>query len=89
MQSQVQIYLDDARKLQKNGDYEQAISFLKSAYLEDSLKLHEIEIEKLLSFNYRKTGDYNLALLHINRAINRNSKKWSLILPLMSTQYAS
>lgn len=75
MSNQVRNYIDDARKFQKCGDHEFAISSLQLAQQEDRLKEHEIEIQKLFSLSYRKMGNYNMALLHINNAINRNIKR--------------
>lgn len=75
MSNQVRNYIDDARKFQKCGDHEFAISSLQLAQQEDRLKEYEIEIQKLFSLSYRKMGNYNMALLHINNAINRNIKR--------------
>lgn len=74
MSNQAQIHIDDARQFQKYGDHESALSSLQLAQQADRLKEHEVEIQKLISFNYRKIGDFNMALLHINNAINQNAK---------------
>lgn len=74
MSNQVQNYIDDARRFQRCGDHEFAISSLQLAQQEDRLKEHELQIQKLFSLSYRKMGNYNMALLHINNAINRNTK---------------
>lgn len=74
MSKQVQNYINDARRFQRCGDHEFAISSLQLAQQEDHFKEHEIEIQKLFSLSYRKIENYNMALLHINNAINRNAK---------------
>lgn len=74
MSDQAQNYIDDARQLQRCGDFEQALSSLQLAQQSDRMKEHEVEIQKLFSFCYRKIGDYRMALMHINNAINRNEK---------------
>lgn len=63
------IYLDDARRFQKNGEYEFAIILLEKARSVDYDKIYELEIEKLLGFNYRKLQKFDISLLHINNAI--------------------
>lgn len=75
MSKQVQNYIDDARKFQRCADHEFAISSLQLAQQKDLHREYEIEIQKLLSLSYRKIGDYKMALLHINNAINRNAKR--------------
>ena len=45
------LYLDDARRFQKNGEYELAIISLEKARSVDYDKIYELEIEKLLGFN--------------------------------------
>lgn len=75
MSKQVQDYIDDARQFQRCADHELAISSLQLAQQEDQHREHEIEIQKLFSLSYRKIGNYNMALLHINHAINRNAKR--------------
>lgn len=70
MSKQVQNFIDDARRFQRCSDHDLAISSLQLAQQEDHHKEHEIEIQKLFSLSYRKIGNYNMALLHINNAIN-------------------
>ena len=72
MSKQVQNFIDDARRFQRCSDHDLAISSLQLAQQEDHHKEHEIEIQKLFSLSYRKIGNYNMALLHINNAINQN-----------------
>lgn len=73
MSKQVQNFIDDARRFQRCSDHDLAISSLQLAQQEDHHKEHEIEIQKLFSLSYRKIGNYNMALLHINNAINQNA----------------
>lgn len=68
MSKQVQNFIDDARRFQRCSDHDLAISSLQLAQQEDHHKEHEIEIQKLFSLSYRKIGNYNMALLHINSA---------------------
>lgn len=75
MAQQAQNHIDDARRFQRCADHELAISSLQLAQQEDHRKEHEIEIQKLFSLSYRKIGNYNMALLHINNAIRRNAKQ--------------
>lgn len=75
MSKQVQNFIDDARRFQRCSDHDLAISSLQLAQQEDHHKEHEIEIQKLFSLSYRKIGNYNMALLHINNAINQNAKR--------------
>lgn len=65
----VETYITDARKFQKYGQYELAIDSLWKAKDLDHQHEFEIEIQKLLSFNYRKLENFELALYHINNAI--------------------
>jgi tetratricopeptide (TPR) repeat protein len=65
MPSQAQQYIDDARRFQKNGNYELAIALLTQASQQKLSPTHELEIQKLLSFNYRKAGNFDMALFHI------------------------
>lgn len=67
MSKQVQNFIDDARRFQRCSDHDLAISSLQLAQQEDHHKEHEIEIQKLFSLSYRKIGNYNMALLHINK----------------------
>lgn len=69
MCSNVEIYIEDARNFQKHGQYDLAIASLEKAKELDTKHEFWVEIEKLLSFNYRKLGQYSSALLHINDAI--------------------
>ena len=73
MSKQVQNFIDDARRFQRCSDHDLAISSLQLAQQEDHHKEHEIEIQKLFSLSYRKIGNYNMALLHNNNAINQNA----------------
>lgn len=70
----VQDYIEDARRFAKCGDYELAISPLQLAQKADQHKAHEVEVQKLFSFNYRKMRNFDMALLHINNSINRTTK---------------
>lgn len=63
-------YIKEARYFQANGQYDLAISELEKAQSYDSTKKYYVEIQKSICYNYRKIGDFNLALLHINYAIN-------------------
>lgn len=67
----IDILIEDARNFQKCGQYDLAIDSLKKAQKINSQCESFIEVEKLLSFNYRKLGEYTLALFHINKALNR------------------
>ena len=69
MSKQVQNFIDDARRFQRCSDHDLAISSLQLAQQEDHHKEHEIEIQKLFSLSYRKIGNYNMALLHINNPL--------------------
>lgn len=71
--------INDARDFQRHGEYDLAIQSLQYAQAIDFQHEFEIEIQKLLSFNYRKSENYSLALLHINNAVN-------LILPKEKSQ---
>ena len=62
-------YISDARNFQRCGEYELAIMSLNRAREVDKQKKNGVEIEKLLSFNYRKLKQFDLALFHINNAI--------------------
>lgn len=75
MSKQVQNFIDDARRFQRCSDHDLAISSLQLAQQEDHHKEHEIEIQKLFSLSYRKIGNYNMALLHINNAINQTRER--------------
>lgn len=70
MRSMLEVYIKDAKNFQKFGQYDLAIEALEQAQKIDSQHQFEVEIQKLLSFNYRKLGNFSLALLHINNAIN-------------------
>lgn len=63
----------DARNFQKYGQYDYAIDSLCKAEELDHQHEFEAEIQKLLSFNYRKLEDLGQALYHINNAIHINS----------------
>lgn len=75
MHSLLEVYINDARNFQRHGQYDLAIESLNQAQRIDIQHQFEIEIQKLLSFNYRKLGDFSLALFHINNAINLASSK--------------
>lgn len=66
-------YINDARNFQSHGQYDFAIESLWKAKGLDQQHKFEVEIQKMLSFNYRKLGDLEQALLHINNAIRVNS----------------
>lgn len=70
MCSMVEVFIRDARNFQKYGQYDLAIDSLEKAKKIDSEHEAWVVIEKLLSFNYRKLGQYSSALLHVNNAIN-------------------
>ena len=70
---QVEEYINDARNFQKHGQYDFAIDSLWKAQELDHQHEFEAEIQKLLSFNYRKLGNFDYALIHINNAIRINS----------------
>lgn len=69
MRSNVDVYIKDARNFQAHGQHDLAIASLEKAKELDTDHDARVVIEKLLSFNYRKLGQYSLALLHINDAI--------------------
>lgn len=73
MYYKLETYISDARNFQKYGQYNYAIDSLCKAKELDQQHEYEAEIEKLLSFNYRKLGDYERALIYINNAIRINS----------------
>lgn len=85
MDNKAQQYIDDARRFQKCGDHEFAISTLQLAQQMDVQKEYYVEIQKLLSFSYRKINNYEMALYHINNAINWNAKMVGL---KAQTEYA-
>lgn len=64
------IYINDAKNFQLNGQFDLAILYLEQAQQYDCSNEHYVEIQKLLCFNYRKMEDFDMALLHINYAIN-------------------
>lgn len=70
MYPMVEIYIEDARNFQKHAQYDLAIEALLAAIEVDYQHVFEAEIQKLLCFNYRKLGEFDLALLHINAAVN-------------------
>ena len=70
MNSELKTFINDAHNFQNYGQYDLAIDSLKQAQQLDQQHELETEIQKLLSFNYRKLGDFNMALFHINNAIN-------------------
>lgn len=51
MSNQVQNNIEDARRFQRCGDHELAISSLQLAQQEDRLNEYEVEIQKLFSFS--------------------------------------
>ena len=75
MYPSVEIYIEDARNFQRHGQYDLAIETLWRARECDIQHVFEAEIQKLLSFNYRKLGKFDLALLHINAAVNLTKNK--------------
>jgi len=73
----IEVYINDARNFQRHGQYDLAIESLNQAQRIDIQHQFEVEIQKLLAFNYRKLGDFSLALFHINNAINSAFSKES------------
>lgn len=69
------VHIGDARKFQRYGEYSLAAESLNLAQKADIHNRYSLEIEKLKSFNYRKLGDYNMALLHINNALRINAEQ--------------
>lgn len=67
-------YINDARSHQQHGGYDLAIDSLKMAQQADLRHRFTIEIQKLFCFNYRKLGDFDMALFCINSAINYAKK---------------
>lgn len=63
-------YINDAKNFQMNGQFDLAILNLEQAHQYDYSNEHYVEIHKLLCFNYREMKDFDMALLHINYAIN-------------------
>lgn len=63
-------FINEARNYQRYGNYDLAIDSLSNALLAADYKDFEIDILKLLSFNYRKIGNRDMALFHINHALN-------------------
>lgn len=81
--------IDDARRFQQFGEYDLAIESLKTAQSIDIKKKHDIEIQKLMSFNCRKLGNYNMALLYINNALNSlRAKSHQMSNKSMRNEYA-
>jgi len=70
----IDICISDARNFHNHGMYEDAISLLSSVYVTSPVSLKSAEVYKLLSSNYRKLGDYDMALININKAINITKK---------------
>lgn len=56
-------YISDARNFQRCGEYELAIMSLNRAREVDKQKKNGVEIEKLLSFNYRKLKQFDLPIV--------------------------
>lgn len=56
-----EVYIEDARNFQMHGQHDLAIESLEIARTVDNLHIFEAEIQKLLSFNYRKLGKFDLA----------------------------
>ncbi len=82
-----QDYINDARNFQVAGQYDLAINSLEYAQQLDVNNKYYSEIQKLLCFNYRKLGNFNMALLYINNAINsfsnidtENQKEYAICL---------
>ena len=73
MRYKIETYITEARNFQKYGQYDYAIDSLCKAKDLDHQHEFEAEIQKLLSFNYRKLEDFGQALYHINIAIHINS----------------
>lgn len=70
MTNNLESYIEDARNFQKYGQYDFAIDVLLKAKDMDIKQEYGVEIQKLLSLNYRKLEDYERALIHINSAIH-------------------
>lgn len=84
----IETFIKDARNFQKHGQHVLAVESLKEAQRLDDRCRFKIEIEKLISFNYRKMKEYSLALFYINDAINfaqskmnkKNTDEWAVCL---------
>lgn len=70
MDTTAKFLISEAKNYQRYGNYDLAIDELTNALLATDFKDYEIDIRKLLCFNYRKIGNRDMALLHINHAIN-------------------
>lgn len=66
--------IQDARSFIRYGDYDLAISVLFDVLNSKASLKQKVTAHKLLCQCYRKTEEYSLALLHINRALTLNSK---------------
>lgn len=73
MPSMSEMFIKDARNFQKYGQYDLAIESLHNAQIETLTCKQKVEIQKLLSFNYRKLENYSMALYHINNALSLSS----------------
>ncbi len=70
MSINAETYIMDSRSFQRCGEYDLAIDSLFKAKSVDNDRRHEVEIHKLLSYNFRKLGQFESALLYINYALN-------------------
>jgi tetratricopeptide (TPR) repeat protein len=75
MAHKAEVYIADARNFQKFGQYDLAFNALKDAQHSDEQCKYELEIQRLFSYNYRKSGNLDMALFHINNAINAISSR--------------
>lgn len=66
-----QYYYDEAKKSLENDKWKPALVYLKKAYDLDS---KNADINNLLGYGYRKSGDYQKALHHYALALQINPK---------------
>lgn len=71
---EVEQLIQDSRLFIRYGDYDLAIATLSNVLNSKSSLTQKAAVHKLLCQCYRKTEQYNLALVHINKAISINSK---------------
>lgn len=65
----IKLHISDARNFHIHGMYDEAIATLNLIRNSKLDREDKIELYKLLSFNYRKLGQYETALYNINIAI--------------------
>ncbi|MCL2049101.1 MAG: tetratricopeptide repeat protein [Defluviitaleaceae bacterium] len=68
-QQDIELCIFDARNFQKHGMYDEAITVLLPIIDLPQKSLFQVEALKLLSFNYRKLDDVNMAMYYIQRAL--------------------